>query len=100
MNPPREAIAIDTGDESEPLDADGDGWDETEDCNDADARAFPGNTEVCDDGVDNDCNGYRDEWDQACLPDGGCTALPGSPGILAFALSWAFIFRRRANFEA
>ncbi len=30
------------------------------DCNDADANAFPGNSEICD-GVDNDCNGQIDD---------------------------------------
>ena len=31
------------------------------DCDDADADVAPGALEVCDDGVDNDCNGRRDE---------------------------------------
>jgi len=31
-----------------------------DDCNDASAAAFPGNTEICD-GVDNDCNGIVDD---------------------------------------
>ncbi len=34
--------------------------DATGDCNDADAAAFPGNSETCD-GVDNDCDGAVDE---------------------------------------
>ena len=33
------------------------------DCDDSDASAYPGNTEVCDDGVDNDCNGLSDDED-------------------------------------
>jgi hypothetical protein len=42
------------------IDADADGVPESEDCNDADANAFPGNVEQCD-GVDNDCNGEIDD---------------------------------------
>jgi hypothetical protein len=46
------------------LDADGDGWNYNEDCDDSDANNFPGNTEVCD-GLDNDCDGMlpADELD-------------------------------------
>lgn len=41
-------------------DADGDGVNADEDCNDADADIYPGNTEICD-GKDNDCaNGVDD----------------------------------------
>src|SRR4029079_12430103 len=45
------------GDDSTPSgneDADNDGFDVTEDCNDADAAINPSATEICD-GVDNDC---------------------------------------------
>jgi hypothetical protein len=42
------------------LDEDGDGYDVTEDCDDADASTNPGATEVCD-GVDNDCDEAIDE---------------------------------------
>jgi hypothetical protein len=42
------------------IDADGDGFDLTEDCNDADASVFVGAEEVCD-GVDQDCNGLVDD---------------------------------------
>lgn len=41
-------------------DADGDGYDSTEDCNDFDAAINPGMPEMCD-GIDNDCNGLIDE---------------------------------------
>jgi hypothetical protein len=39
-------------------DVDGDGWTTCDgDCNDGDADMNPGETEVCDDGIDNDCDG-------------------------------------------
>ncbi|MEC8423891.1 MAG: putative metal-binding motif-containing protein, partial [Myxococcota bacterium] len=44
----------------EPVDQDGDGFDDTEDCDDGDASVNPGAVEVCD-GVDNNCIGGVDE---------------------------------------
>ncbi len=41
-------------------DADGDGFPACQECNDADAGAYPGAEEVCN-GVDDDCDGYVDE---------------------------------------
>ena len=38
-------------------DADGDGWMDFEDCDDAEPAANPGRIEICNDGVDNDCDG-------------------------------------------
>jgi hypothetical protein len=50
------------------------------DCDDLNPLVHPGAIEVCDDGVDNDCDGKRDSSDskcQACQTDGGrsCTDL-------------------------
>jgi hypothetical protein len=43
-------------------DLDGDGVAACEgDCDDNDAERYEGNQEICDDGIDNDCNGYTDE---------------------------------------
>jgi hypothetical protein len=54
------------------VDADEDGWVEAEnecvpggDCNDDDASINPGAEEVCDDDMDNNCNG---EVDEGCVP--------------------------------
>jgi len=47
-------------DDTSPVDGDGDGWDETEDCDDNDPLVNPGATEFCD-GADNDCDLQVDE---------------------------------------
>ena len=49
------------------------------DCNDLNPNTFPGATEDCFDGDDNDCNGVADCFDPACdgVPDCGCTPSPG-----------------------
>ena len=49
-------------------DADTDGWAACEDCNDADAALNPAATEVCDDNVDNDCDGLADDADDDVDP--------------------------------
>lgn len=55
------------------LDRDGDGYSTRKgDCDDSDAAVHPGAKEVCDDGDDNDCDGYLDCTDQDCLADKVC----------------------------
>jgi hypothetical protein len=65
------SIQVDTGptpDASDPSsDDDGDGYTEIQgDCNDSDPQVHPTAEEVCDDGVDNDCDGAADSQE----PDG------------------------------
>ena len=57
------------------IDADGDGYDENcspVDCDGADENVNPGAYEVCDDGVDNNCNGQTDCDDSSCSGDPAC----------------------------
>ena len=62
------------------IDADGDGWDACQDCNDNDPNVFPGNMEFCGDGRDNDCNGFTDCHDNQCQHDPMCGGCPDADG--------------------
>jgi len=51
------------------------------DCDDAQATVYPGATEICNDGLDNDCDGFTDCQDSDCTGDigpGGGACLPES----------------------
>ena len=62
-------------------DSDQDGYSCTADCNDFDPNISPGNPEICDDGLDNNCDSRTDCDDQACAgteicqPPSVCTTL-------------------------
>lgn len=48
------------------VDADGDGYFTPDDCDDDNDQVHPGATEICDDGIDNDCDGQIDADDEDC----------------------------------
>ncbi|MGD9249593.1 MAG: putative metal-binding motif-containing protein [Desulfobacterales bacterium] len=53
-------------------DGDGDGFDsKVDDCNDRDSAINPDAIEICDDGLDNDCNTFIDGADPVCGGGGG-----------------------------
>jgi hypothetical protein len=53
-------------DTAAPVDADADGFVAEDDCDDTDPAINPNATEVCDDQVDNDCDGDVDGADTDC----------------------------------
>ena len=56
--------AVDSAeDTADPLDADGDGVQVPDDCDDTNPDVHPDATEVCDNGLDDDCDGQTCRWD-------------------------------------
>jgi hypothetical protein len=47
----------------DPVDDDDDGWEDWEDCDDGDPAINPDADEICDDGIDNDCDELTDADD-------------------------------------
>jgi MYXO-CTERM domain-containing protein len=105
-----------------PVDMDSDGALAGADCNDSDPTVYPGATDGCDDGIDQDCDGY----DSLCTPpvegdagtgepgpdagmggggggggslSGSCSAAPGGSGgwLWTLAIGLAWVVRRRAR---
>lgn len=69
-------------DDDTPIDLDGDGFDSSEDCNDADGQVFPGAAEVAADGVDQDC-----DEQESCYLDSDGDGYGGSLTQLSSDLS-------------
>jgi large repetitive protein len=70
-----EGTTTDTGDPAV-IDADGDGFDDSVDCDDDDATINPDAEELCDDALDNDCDGRVDE---DCASDSDQPTDTGEP---------------------
>jgi len=75
----------DTGDDTgaSVLDADGDGFSVDEDCDDTNPDVNPDATEICDDGLDNDCDGLA----TGCRLEGEHTAVDVADTIFQGAAS-------------
>lgn len=89
----------DTGDTAVvQADADGDGYDAVDDCDDNDATSYPGAPERCDDDADNDCNGFfndgcDDELQRGTLQGGQSCSTVGAVG--GFWLPMVLLWGRR-----
>jgi hypothetical protein len=102
---------VDEGFGTEEVDQDGDGFPENDDCDDDDAAVNPAAEEICDDGVDQDCDGVDcsdettdpttptsptepDDEDEVDEKNGGCRGSGGTYSAI-FLLAPLGFFRRR-----
>lgn len=73
-----------------PGDNDGDGFSEADgDCDDLNPAIHPVQAETCDDGLDNDCDGFADETDAECRTQGKAACACASGG--AAGTGWVFL---------
>ena len=81
-------------------DTDEDGYSIDEgDCDDGDPEINPGVKEICDDGIDNDCDVAIDFQDPECTACGACSASPfrappATAGVIATILVGLYLRRR------
>jgi formylglycine-generating enzyme required for sulfatase activity len=57
------------------------------DCDDSVGAAYPGNTEICNDGLDNDCNTFTDCDDATCTDHPVCNTFTNSLGMTFHLIS-------------
>lgn len=80
---------VDEGVPIEQIDADLDGYTLAEDCNDRNPNINPRVTEMCTDGLDNDCDGLIDCNDEDCRADEACKEP--EPGFFATYGVYAYL---------
>lgn len=77
----------------EPTDRDEDGYAAEEDCDDRDPDVHPGRPETLDDGIDNDCDGFKS---RSWLAGSACDQGRAGGSWLALGLAGVLARRRRA----
>ncbi|MFT4621485.1 MAG: hypothetical protein ACI8PZ_000137 [Myxococcota bacterium] len=102
--PTSDTGTVDTGAAALDADGDGDGFTPREgDCDDDNPRVSPRATEICDDRLDNDCDGFFDNGEDcnvaafqgALQGGGGCTGESGIGAASIVFLALPALFRRR-----
>ena len=95
---------VDTGVVLSEDDLDGDGFSPADgDCDDNEPLAFPGNPEVCEDRIDNDCDKLFDEgcdsriYQASLRGGGGCTGGAGVGNTAFLFLPFGLLLWRRRS---